>query len=119
MNHMNIPGLTAEASLYRTNGYSWMAGTRAAMANSREVLPQLPIGFCQANCDQIQDDFLRTVCEIRCSEQGSGGGDGVGSGHQDHLCRPGCGPCQHDPSSSSGRSRTCIKSSCDDFTRKC
>ena len=72
MNIMSIPRFTAEASLYKTSGHYRMAGAPNDLVGSREVLPQLPIGFCQANCDLIQDDFLRDVCNLRCFNQPGG-----------------------------------------------
>ena len=76
MNNMNIPGFTADVSLYKTNGHYRIASTPNNLVGSRRVLPQLPIGFCMANCDHIQDDFMRTVCNMGCLEQGGGGGGG-------------------------------------------
>ena len=70
MNPMNMPGFTAEKSIYRTSDhYRAISNTRNDARSSREVLPQLPIGFCQANCDSIQDSFLRSVCVLRCFDQ--------------------------------------------------
>lgn len=102
---MNIPGFTAETSVYKTNGYyRAMAGTPNALEDGRGVLPQLPIGFCQANCDMINDPFLREVCEIQCIERLGDGGSGGGGVH---YCHPTCGPCHPDALSPSGYSMTC------------
>lgn len=116
MNIMNMPGFTAEASLYKASGHYRMAGAPNDLVGSHEVLPQLPIGFCQANCDHIQDDFLRTVCNLGCLDQSDGGGVGGGGGQS---CRPSCGPCHSDPDSPTGRSKTCVKRNCDDYDRSC
>ena len=49
---MNMPGFTAETSLYKTRRqYPAVAGTPNALVGSQGVLPQLPIGFCMADCD--------------------------------------------------------------------
>src|SRR5216683_5494663 len=107
---MNLPGFAAETSLYRTSGhYRAMAGAPNALVDGRGVLPQLPIGFCQANCDSIADTFLRTVCEIQCIERLGGGDSGGGAGQ---FCRPKCGPCRRDPRSPSGFSSTCRNPDC-------
>lgn len=117
MNTMKMPGFTAQASLYKAGGHFRMAETQNNLIGSGEVLPQLPIGFCQANCDHIQDDFLRSVCELRCSEDQGGGGGGGGGGGQ--HCSPKCGPCNSDPNSPTGGFQTCIKPNCDDYDRAC
>jgi len=41
MNTINMPGFTAEASLYKTNGHYLIAGTPNDLVGSRRVLPQL------------------------------------------------------------------------------
>jgi hypothetical protein len=66
---MNIPGLSAESSLYRSSALYRSARAPVALPCRREIVPQLPIGFCMPNCDRIQDDFLRSVCELKCLEQ--------------------------------------------------
>lgn len=116
MTSLNMPGFTAPASLYKSGGHFRKAEARNTLAGNGDVLPQLPIGFCQANCDSIEDDFLRTVCEMKCSgDQGGGGG---GGGHP-QICKPTCGPCRADDSSSTGGFQTCIKTNCDDYERPC
>ena len=112
---MNMPGFKAEASLYKTSGHYRMAGTPNDLVGSRGVLPQLPIGFCQANCDAISDPFLRTVCELQCADQGGCGGGGGGGGQ---FCRPGCGPCRR-VTGKPGRWKTCIRRNCDDYEVRC
>ncbi len=82
MNTMNMPGFTAEASLYNTGGHYRMAGAPNHLVGSRGVLPQLPIGFCMADCDFIHrdDPFLASVCKLGCFGQQDGGGTGGGGG---------------------------------------
>src|SRR5215475_6206353 len=111
-----MPGFNADAAHYKTKGY-YMAGSPIVMARSHGVLPQLPIGFCQANCDKIQDPFLRQVCEIRCFDQSGRGGGGGGGGGQ--SCTPGCGSCHPDPDSPTGRYKTCVKRNCDTYNLRC
>jgi len=49
---MNMPGFTGETSLYKTRGhYCAMASTPTGLVGER-VLPQLPIGWCMADCDE-------------------------------------------------------------------
>jgi len=96
---MNIPGFTAETSLSLTNGrYRAVAGASNAWVDARGVFPQLPIGFCQANCDAISDPFLSAVCRLQCVDQGGGGGDGGGG----QSCLPRPLGCQDDPNSPTG-----------------
>lgn len=45
MNTMNMPGFTAEASVYRTRGHYWVAGTPNDFAGGQGVLPQLSLGL--------------------------------------------------------------------------
>jgi hypothetical protein len=115
---MNMPGLTAEASLYRSSAFYRLARASGVPAK-REILPQLPIGFCMANCDRIQDDFMRSVCELRCFEQGGGSGGGGGGGGGGQHCTPSCGPCVQDPESPLGGFKTCIRANCDDYDVAC
>lgn len=116
---MNLPGFTAETSLQAHGHYRTIGGTAGGFANATGVVPQLPIGFCQANCDHISDDFLRTVCELNCfSGGGTGGGGGAGGGGS-HLCTPRCGRCLPDPDSRTGRSKFCILRNCNDVQRAC
>ena len=106
---MNMPTFTAEASLYATR-----RRYRAASAPSwgpSGVVPQLPIGFCMAECDEHETDPLsNAACKFGC--MGGGGGGGVGGGPGDPGCRPGCGPCRR------GR-RTCINADCDSREVRC
>lgn len=44
MNIMNMPGFTAEASLYKTNERYPVEATNAA--SSTQVVPQFPLGLC-------------------------------------------------------------------------
>ena len=114
---MTMPGFSAQAALARTRGSYRRYRRRASMGDTGRVMAQLPIGFCQANCDRIQDDFMRTVCEMQCLEQGGGGGTGGGGGNP--VCRPQCQPCRRDTTSSTGRSRTCIRRDCETNTVEC
>ncbi len=116
---MNMPGFSAQAALGRTRGRYRRFGPGASMGHAGRVTAQLPIGFCQANCDRIQDDFMRTVCEMQCLDQGGGGGTGPGGGGGGPVCRPKCQTCRRDTSSSTGRSRSCINRDCDAYTVEC
>ena len=114
---MNTPGFAAAASLYKATGqYRAVAGSPNALPGGREVLPQLPIGFCQANCDAIADPFLRTVCDLNCL---GSGGQGSGAGGGSHSCLPRCGRCLPDPDSRTGRSRLCVRPNCEAVDRAC
>jgi hypothetical protein len=117
--HMNMPGFTAETSLHQTRGrYRARAGAHAASAGGREVVPQLPIGWCMADCDEQYpwgslDNF---ICKYNCTGDGDGGGTGGGG---EPRCRPRCSPCRGDMDSESGRSRTCLRADCDEITVPC
>jgi hypothetical protein len=55
MNTMNIPGFTAETSLYKTNGH-YQGGRHAIISPVHLVIPAIPM--CQ-NCD-----YILARCEI-------------------------------------------------------
>jgi hypothetical protein len=57
---MNMPGFTAEATLYRQSGNYWMHGTHLARAGS--VLPALLDMRCYRRCYPL--------CTISCYETG-------------------------------------------------
>ena len=113
---MNIPGFTGETSLYKTRGhYRAMASTPSVSVGGRGVLPQLPTGFCWANCDQQYPigTLEHTICLFGCME-GPGGGDGGGGGGGEPRphCRPRCTPCL-------GGSRTCLLGNCEEIEIPC
>jgi hypothetical protein len=80
---MTIPGFSAEGSLYEGHRHYRTAHLSSAVAASEGVLPQLAIGFCQANCDQQHPDHGSldyNVCLLGCLGEGDGGGGGGTSG---------------------------------------
>ena len=123
MNTMNMPGYTAEASLYRASGhYPAKAGTPEALVDGRGVLPQLPrqlsLLLCLENCaDFDSSPNCRDSCfQDSDSTEGDGGGDGGGGGL---YCTPQCGPCYADSDSSTGGFRTCRYANCDTYDKPC
>jgi hypothetical protein len=60
---MKLPGFTADSALCKTTRTYISSSPSFITAGTHGVLPQLPIGFCQANCDHISDPFLRSVCK--------------------------------------------------------
>jgi hypothetical protein len=113
---MNMPGFTAEISLHPSRVYYQATTGFHRMAYAGIVSPQLPVGFCQANCDRIGDPFMRSVCELRCLDSDGGGGGGGGGGQ---VCRPSCGRCLPDPDSRTGKSKLCMLRNCDTVDRAC
>jgi hypothetical protein len=113
MNTNNIPGYTAEASLYSSGQFYQAIRASGALPVSRGVLPQLPIGFCQAECSP--GDYQ---CLFDCMGGRDGGGDGGGGGGGEH-CSPACGPCYPDPDSPMGGFRTCVDYNCNTHDRQC
>ena len=108
MNTINMPGFTAEASLYRTiERYQLASTTQRAEFKASMVQPSAAI---------YEDG--RFVCYGEVTERGyincypPGGGGEI-------FCRPRCEPCRSDPESRTGRSRTCIDRNCDEFFRPC
>ena len=105
------PGFTAEISLDRSQHVYAVNPYSGDLRGSGAVRPQLrSTGFCQANCSP--GDYL---CLFSCMEEGGGGGFEPPT----PRCRPGCGPCQGDPDSPTGRSRLCIQADCETYDRQC
>jgi len=116
MNIINMPGFTAEASIYKTVRQYRMAGTRNNLGGGRGVLPQLPIGFCMADCDFTEHDPLSNMaCKFDCLGGQEGGG---GGGPREPVCRPSCSPCRP-VAGKPGRWKTCITRNCDDNEVRC
>ena len=112
MNTMNMPRFTAEASLYSSGEFYQSARASGALPVSGGVLPQLPIGFCQAECSS--DDYQ---CLFDC--MGDGGGDGGGGSGGGQHCSPQCGTCLPDPDSPRGGYRTCVDYNCNTYDKQC
>lgn len=90
MSNMTLPGFSAEAALYKSSGSYRAIGGSLGLSASRSVLPQLPIGFCMADCDYTHSDpFLRDVCKLGCLGGGTGGPGGGPSSPPELVC----GPC--------------------------
>jgi hypothetical protein len=116
MSMMNLPGFTAEASLYKSMRQYRRTGNLSAFARGRGVLPQLPIGFCMADCDFNETDPLsNAVCKFGCLDQQDGGSVG---GPGNPICRPSCTRC-HTVPGQPGRWKTCIDRKCDDREVRC
>lgn len=71
----------------------------------------MSIGFCQANCNQNDDDVIYQSCLTGCMDEGGGGEGGGGHGHS--SCHPKCSACHSDASMGSGKWRTCTTQTCD------
>jgi hypothetical protein len=104
MKIMNIPGFTAEMTLYRTNRHYPFTAVLAADSSGR-VFPAVSKGtFCTVHDPNCSSGFSKLRCTtfnpddcvetgICCTPTGGGGGGGTFCG--DHTCPPGatcCGP---------------------------
>src|SRR5690349_6222437 len=98
---MNMPGFTGETSLYRPKSHYRATGSASfALTAGRGVLPQLPIGFCMAECDQQYDwgTIDNTACKFDCLAGGfDTGGGGGGGGGPDLSCARCLGQCAKKP----------------------
>jgi hypothetical protein len=98
MNTTNMPGLTAEAAISKTNAHYRTTATSRSLQGSRTVLPQLmSTGFCMADCDYMYgNDWLGgTICKFNCIDQAGdigGGGTGGGNGGREFAVR--CRKCK-------------------------
>jgi len=91
MSNLSLPGFSAEAALYRSSGSYRAVGGSVGHSAKRSILPQLPIGFCMAECDYTQGDpFSRDVCKLGCLGGDPGGSGGGGPTSPGELV---CGPC--------------------------
>lgn len=118
MTMRSMPGFRAEAALDKAVGrYRTTGGYQPFLAGSSQVLPQLPIGFCMADCDfnNSNDPFMAMVCKMQCMGDGGGGG---GNSPGEPTCRPSCTRCRSLPGQS-GRWKTCINRNCDDREVRC
>jgi hypothetical protein len=114
----NMPGFSADAALYQTSGRYRTAGSRRRSAGGG-ILPQLPIGFCMADCEfNVSDPFMQDVCKLGCLGSGGGGGGVGGGGGGGGGCRPGCGTCRR-VAGRTGRWKTCINADCEDREVRC
>ena len=116
---MNMPGFTAETSLYRTAGrYHAIADPANGLVAGRRVLPQLPIGFCMADCDDQYEwgTLDNSVCKFNCMDSGNGGAGGGGGGAggggatDAQICARCKSNCHRGPAS---KLKACLKN-CDD-----
>lgn len=120
MNAINIPGFTAEASIYKTRGYYRLATGRVGgivAAVGQVLLPQLRrIDWgCARDCLEAGGNM--GICSFFCEERGEEGG----GGRPEPLCRPGCSPCRSGLSEEGepGRWKICITRNCDEYERRC
>lgn len=117
----NLPGFSAEAAVYNAGRHYRGTAKASDFASGAAVIPQLPIGFCMADCDYVyqNDPFMRDVCKLQCLGAGDGGAGGGGGGGTEPHCRPTCSPCRRDTESETGRSRTCLTRDCESNTIAC
>jgi len=79
MNTINMPGFTAESSLYKTGGRFYGVGVIGAPRGREVVLPQFPIpnlwwlNYCRRECSPIlvYDPITKTThteltCIVKC-----------------------------------------------------
>jgi hypothetical protein len=71
---MKTPGFNAEASLYKSSRRYIGRATSGVLSASMGITPQLPIGFCMADCDGQYDwgTLDNQICKFGCLDAGSG-----------------------------------------------
>ncbi len=121
-----LPGFTAQRSLYRSRGSYRAATTPAFGGRGRigvepQLKRQLDLLLCLQGCslagsgDGCVDTCYRMEHIGASNDQQNPGG---GGGPKDPGCRPGCGRCERDPDTGR-RVKTCVKANCDTVTRAC
>ena len=115
---MNLPGFTAEASLYRTSEcYRAIAGISNVWLDGGKVGPQsLALLKCLQGChDADSPDYCQQHCYWNEAIEGGGGGGGGGG----QSCAPGCGECYSDLDSPTGGFKSCVKHDCTTYNLTC
>ena len=111
MNAMNIPGFTADSSLYKTNGrYQMNSSTHRVELNASLVQPSLAIYMDgRFVCDgEVTDNGF-----INCDPIGGGGGGG-GVDRVDRLERLACARCYTKCNRKPVTQRAACRAQCDD-----
>jgi hypothetical protein len=111
MSTTHMPGFTAATSLYPTAGRYRSAGTPGLRPESRAIEPQLPIGFCMADCDfqNPNDPLMASICKFGCFDDAQGAA-GDGGGISSRACIQCRGRCNRKPVSQ----RAACRADCDD-----
>jgi len=110
---MSMPGFMAETSLYTSTARYVGRSTHAGAAELHGVTPQLPAGFCMADCDQQFEwgSLDNAVCKFGCmgGDEGGGGGGGGGGGPSD------CALCYRSCARKPPRQRKACREDCREF----
>ncbi len=118
MSTRTMPGFTATAALYRAANRYRSSGVTARGTASRGIEPQLPIGFCMADCDyqNPNDPLMASVCKAGCFDSApdtGGGGGGGGTGDSVRACIQCKARCNRKPVSQRAACRAdCQESVC-------
>ena|SRR5713101_6299528 len=110
---MNLPGFTAEVSLYKSSMTYFMNSSASSAGGNFVVQPQLRKTDFECVHDCLEAGGPSSVCNFFCTENIDDGG-----GRSDPVCRPSCSPCRRVPGQA-GRWRTCILRNCDDRMIRC
>jgi hypothetical protein len=119
---MNMPGFTADASLYKVGKFyrltaTYFSDSLGVSADSIAVVqPQLRKTDYECTHDCLEAGGDSGICDFFCTESVEDGGDG---GRGEQHCLAGCGPCLPDTESPMGGSRTCVRPNCDNYDRPC
>ncbi len=118
---MNIPRFTADESVFKTSGHYRAISTFNAKGNGQVALPQsMALLKCLQGCHSAgSPDYCQQQCFWQEDIGGGSGGNGTGGGGGGQSCAPGCGPCQVDPDSTLGGTKTCVRHDCSTYDRSC
>ncbi len=120
---MNLPGFTAETTVYKSSGsYRGTSVSASPAGKAGTILPQLrrqmKLLQCLQGCSYADSpDYCADLCYWNEFTDAGGGENGGGGGPQ-QVCTPGCGPCRAVPGEP-GRTKTCVKRNCDTYDVRC
>lgn len=115
---MNMPGFTAEVSVYKTRGhYRRATGQPGGIFTpvGRGLFPQLRKIDWECAHDCLEAGGNMGICGFFCEERGEEGGGGL----PEPVCRPSCSSCGPSSEGLPGRWKTCIKRNCDEHEVRC
>ena len=115
-NKISLPGFNAASLIHAGSSFTNdHPGKSDLWRKENTIVMQMRMGHlgCYMNCYGSTDPFCYDQCDM------DNGGEPGGGGPSEPYCRPSCGDCVPDSSSSTGGTRWCIDSRCNDHQKNC